>query len=65
MKEWKVKANRLAKSNVPQSNKVYVVKKGDSLWGIAKTHKTTVDKLKSMNGLKSNTIKFGQVLKIA
>ena len=65
LKEWKVKANRLAKSNVPQSNKVYVVKKGDSLWGIAKTYKTTVDKLKSMNGLKSNTIKFGQVLKIA
>lgn len=42
----------------------YVVKKGDSLWSIAKKYNTTVDELKSINNLKSNLLSIGQRLKI-
>ena len=42
----------------------YVVKKGDSLWSIAKKYNMTVDELKSINNLKSNLLSIGQRLKI-
>lgn len=40
----------------------YEVKKGDTLYSIAKKFKTTVAVLKELNGLKSNTISIGQHL---
>ncbi|HYG33183.1 MAG TPA: LysM peptidoglycan-binding domain-containing protein [Clostridia bacterium] len=43
---------------------VYVVKKGDTLSGIAKTHGTTVRAIKALNGLKSDTIVIGKKLKL-
>ena len=49
----------------PASGSSYKVKSGDSLWAIAKANNTTVAKLKSLNGLKSNTIKVGQTLKVS
>lgn len=42
----------------------YIVKKGDSLWSIAKKYNMTVDELKSINNLKSNLLSIGQRLKI-
>ena len=42
----------------------YVVKKGDSLWLIANKYDTTVEKIKSTNNLKSNTLSIGQLLVI-
>ena len=42
----------------------YIVKKGDSLWGIATKYGITVDELKQFNNLKKNLISVGQVLKI-
>ena len=42
----------------------YIVKKGDSLWSIASRNNTTVDNLKKINNLKSNTLKIGQLLKL-
>lgn len=42
----------------------YVVKKGDSLWLIANKYDTTVEKIKSTNNLKSNTLSIEQVLVI-
>lgn len=42
----------------------YKVKKGDTLSEIAQKYHTTVKKIKKANGLKSDLIKTGQVLKI-
>jgi hypothetical protein len=42
----------------------YKVRSGDSLWGIARNHDTTVDKLKAANGLSSAFLRPGQTLKI-
>lgn len=47
---------------VTTHNDRYTVSKGDTLYSIAKKHKITVAKLKSLNGLESNEIFVGQVL---
>lgn len=49
---------------ISNSNDTYVVKKGDTLWGIAKKYNTTVNKIKELNSLTSNTLSIGQILKI-
>ena len=43
---------------------IYVVKKGDSLWLIAKNYNTSIDEIKRLNNLSSNTLSIGQRLKI-
>ena len=42
----------------------YVVKSGDTLYGIAKKYNTSVDKLKSINNKKNNTLSIGEVLNL-
>ncbi|MDX1544327.1 MAG: LysM peptidoglycan-binding domain-containing protein, partial [Christiangramia sp.] len=42
----------------------YVVRKGDTLYSIAKRYNTTVEELKRNNDLVGNTISIGQVLNI-
>lgn len=44
--------------------KQIVVKKGDTLYSLAKKYKTTVSKIKAQNHLSGTTIKVGQVLKV-
>jgi len=43
---------------------LYTVSKGDSLYQIAKKYNTTVNDIKSLNNLTSNTLSIGQELKI-
>ena len=42
----------------------YKVKKGDNLSSIAKRHNVSVDKIKQLNGLKSNALMVNQTLKL-
>ena len=42
------------------SNKVYVVKRGDSLYSIAKMYNTDVNKIKDINNLISNRLDINQ-----
>ena len=42
----------------------YTVRSGDSLWSIARKYNTTVNTLKSLNGLSSNTLQIGQTLRL-
>jgi len=51
-------------SRISPGEKVYTVKPGDTLYGIAKRHGTSVDKLKHANNLKDNNIHPDQRLTI-
>lgn len=44
--------------------KTHKVRSGDTLSEIANKYGTTVSKIKSLNGMKSNSVKIGQVLKV-
>ena len=49
--------------DLPESvGNYYKVKKGDTLYSIARNNKITVDKLKEINGLTNNSISIGQYL---
>ncbi|WP_412560709.1 LysM peptidoglycan-binding domain-containing protein [Winogradskyella sp. MIT101101] len=52
-------------SNIGKSDlSVWTVSKGDTLYSIAKKNGLSVEQLKSLNGLTSNLIKVGQVLRL-
>ncbi len=48
----------------PSDKIVYTVKPGDTLWSIAQSYQTTVDAIKLLNNLTSDTILVGQELNI-
>ena len=49
---------------LPDGEDVYIVKAGDNLYSIAQKFGTTVDAIKKLNNLTSNTLSIGQVLRI-
>lgn len=64
--KYKAPKNTPKNDNVGVNNDyfTYIIKKGDTLWDIARLYNTTVDKIKSLNNLNGNTIKVGQSLKV-
>lgn len=45
--------------NIPNQN-IYIVKRGDTLYTIAQNYNTTVNQLKTLNNLTTNTLSIGQ-----
>ena len=64
-KEVRVYRSSQSRSLTKEENKlIYKVKRGDSLYLIANAFKTTIQKIKTLNGLKSNRLDVGQKLVI-
>ena len=47
------------------SARYHTIKRGETLWSISKTYGLSLDKLRALNGLKGNTVKAGQKLRIS
>ncbi len=63
----KVRAENIRVASIASSKAkfiTYKVKTGDTLWTIARKHKSMISEIKSLNNLKSNKIKPGDTLKI-
>jgi LysM repeat protein len=63
------KSPQLAENTNKPSSKggkasIHIVKKGESLWTIAKKYSVTVDSIKDANAIKGNDLQVGQSLKI-
>jgi len=59
-----VKSNPKPAPKQNNSDSTYTVVYGDTLWGISQKYGMTVEELKKLNGLKSDLIHPGQVLKV-
>lgn len=57
-------ASQTAKNDAPIGANEYRVVQGDTMYSISKKHNITVDQLMQLNGLTSNALSIGQVLKV-
>lgn len=57
-------ASTTRSKQVAKANTRHRVRKGDSLWNIARRYRTTVHAIKRLNGLRGSSLSIGQVLKI-
>ncbi len=55
---------RIPTSSVEENFITYQVQSGDTLYNIARKYDTTVDAIKTLNGLTSNILRIGQILRI-
>ena len=55
---------KIPQKEIVQNDNIYIVKQGDTLWGIAKNFDTTVNELLKLNGLTSTNLSIGQKLSI-
>ncbi len=62
-KELSNTANNIEEED-QEATKFYTVKKGDTLYGIAKANNTSVEAIKTKNKLSSNALSIGQKLKL-
>jgi len=64
--ERTIKAEKKVKKEIERTRpKYHVVQRGDTLWKISQRYGgISIEKLKKMNGLRSNSVKTGQKLKI-
>jgi len=53
---------QLAGGDAPSWTRAYQVRRGDSLWGLARRNGTTVTEISRHNDLRSGAINVGQVL---
>ncbi len=59
-------ASKSSSSAQTGSSKYHIVKEGETLWGISRKYEgVTVEKIKSLNNLKSDRLQAGQKLKIS
>ncbi len=58
------KTTKPKKDPKSDTKKVHIVEKGDTLYGISNKYGISIDDLKEINNLKSNTISIGQALKL-
>ena len=49
---------------IPALPEVHVVRRGDTLYGIARRYSTTLDALVELNGLRSTSIRVGQRIRV-
>ena len=49
----------------PVGTNIYIVKSGDTLWSIARKNNMTVNEIKKLNNLTSNSLSIGQSLKLS
>jgi cell wall-associated NlpC family hydrolase len=62
---WTTPAEAITQRHSPAAAATYVVRKGDSLYTIARRHGLSVEELKRLNGLKGTALKPGQTLALA
>ncbi len=63
--ERQQQTNYYRNNYAPPKKQVYKVRSGDTLFGLARKYRTTVNSLKTMNNLRSDMIYIGQTLRIA